>query len=98
MSVDYAAVIARGFLIDSYPYGKFPDEFVDEWVINFDCYSDDGPCLVGYYISRAWEEGVPFELGSTMGDPMWDDFLREACRKANVPIGEIKTYFGVRVS
>ena len=98
MSVDYTAVIARGFLIDECPYDKFPDEFIDEWVINFDCYSDSGSYLVGYYISRAFEEGVPFELGCTLGDPMWDEFLREACRKVNMPIGEIKTYFGVRVS
>lgn len=98
MSVDYTAVIARGFLIDECPYDKFPDEFVDEWVINFDCYSDSDSYLIGYYIKRSCEEGVPIELNCAFGDPMWDEFLREACRKAGVPIGKIKTYFGVRVS
>ena len=98
MSVDRAAVIARGFLINDCPYGNFPDEFNDEWVIDFDSWSGDGPYLIGYHITRAVEEGVPFELGCTLGDPMWDDFLREACRKADIPVGEIKTYFGVRVS
>ena len=47
MSVDYTAVIARGFLIDECPYGKLPDEFIDEWVIDFDCYSEHSGYLVG---------------------------------------------------
>lgn len=98
MSVDRTGIIARGFLIDSCPYGKLPDEFVDEWIISFNSYSDEGPYLVGYYITRAFEEGVPFELGCTLGDPMWDNFLREACRKAGIPDVEIKTYFGVKLS
>ena len=100
MSVDRSAIIVRGFIIDENPYtdDRFTDDFVDEWVICFDCWDNAGPFVLGYYISRACEEGQPFELGCTMGDPMWDDFLREACRKANIPIGEIKTYFGVRVS
>ncbi len=100
MSIDRTAVIARGFLIDECPYRNenFPDDFIDEWVIDFDSWSACGPYLIGYYIKRSCEEGVPIELGCTLGDPMWDDFLREACRKANIPIGEIKTYFGVRLS
>ena len=98
MSVDYTAIITRGFLIDECPYGKLPDEFVDEWVICFNAWDGCGPYLIGYYIKRSCEEGVPVELGCTMGDPMWDNFLREACRKADIPVGEIKTYFGVRVS
>ena len=100
MSVDYTAVIARGFLIDESPYksDKFDDDFIDEWVINFNCYSSNGPYLIGYYIKQSYEEGIPTELNCGFGDPMWDEFLREACRKANIPIGEIKTYFGVRVS
>lgn len=100
MSVDRAAVIARGFLIDENPYRneKFDDDFVDKWVICFDSWDDCGPYLIGYYIKRVCEEGVPVELGCTMGDPMWDDFLQEACRNAGIPVGEIKTYFGVRVS
>lgn len=98
MSVDYTAIIARGFLIDECPYGKLPDEFTDEWVVDFNCYVEHDNYLIGYYIKRFCEEGVPVELGCTMGDPMWDDFLREACRKADIPVGEIKTYFGVRIS
>lgn len=100
MSVDRTAVIARGFLIDESPYenDKFDDDFIDKWVICFDTWDDCGPYLIGYYITRSCEEGVPIELGCTTGDPMWDDFLREACRKADIPVGEIKTYFGVRVS
>ena len=99
MSVDYTAIIARGFLIDECPYRneKFPDEFVDEWIIDFDCWDTHTNYLVGYKI-KSCEAGIPYEAGHTQGDPMWDDFLREACRKAGIPVGEIKTYFGVRVS
>ena len=102
MSVDRTAVIARGFLINEDPRDILPediaDDFYDEWVITFDAWDDCGPHLIGYYITRNCNEGVPVELGCTMGDPMWDDFLREACRKADIPVGEIKTYVGVRVS
>ena len=98
MSVDYTAVIARGFLIDECPYGKLPDEFIDEWVIDFDCYNEHSGYLVGYYIKHICPAGVPYEIGHTQGDPLWDMLLTEACNNINLPVGEIKTYFGVRVS
>lgn len=98
MSVDYTAVIARGFLIDECPYGKLPDEFIDEWVIDFDCYSEHPGYLIGYYIKHICPLGVPYEIGHTQGDPLWDMLLEKACNNINLPVGEIKTYFGVRVS
>ena len=98
MSVDYTAVIARGFLIDECPYGKLPDEFIDEWVIDFNCYVEHNSYLVGYYIKRVCPVGAPYEAGHTQGDPLWDDLLIESCENINLPVGEIKTYFGVRVS
>lgn len=98
MSVDRTAIIARGFLVDNDPRDIVSDNFYDEWIITFDAWDDCGPYLIGYYITWSYEEGIPIELGCTTGDPMWDDFLREACRKADIPVGEIKTYFGVRVS
>ena len=98
MSVDYTAVIARGFLIDECPYSKLPDEFIDEWVIDFDCYNEHPGYLVGYYIKRVCPIGVPYEVGHTQGDPLWDMLLTEACNNINLPVEEIKTYFGVRVS
>lgn len=98
MSVDYTAVIARGFLIDKCPYGNLPDEFIDEWVIDFDCYYEHSGYLVGYYIKSICPLGVPYEIGHTQGDPLRDMLLTEACNNINLPIGEIKTYFGVRVS
>ena len=99
MSVDYTAVIARGFLINERPYGKLPDEFIDEWVIDFDGWTehDDG-YLIGYYLQRAWWEGVPMELTPFMGNKDWDDNLRKACEDIGLEVGEIKTYFGVRIS
>lgn len=98
MSVDYAAVIARGFFIDECPYGKLPDEFIDEWVIDFNCYVENDNYLIGYYINRAWEPGIAYEMNESLGDKNWDNLLIEACRKADIPVGEIKNYFGVRVS
>ena len=97
MSVDRNAVIVRGFVLEDCPYEKYPDDFNDQWIINFNGWFD-GPYIAGYQIKATLEEGVPFELGCTMGDPMWDDFLIEACRNVGVPIGEIKTYFGVKIS
>ena len=84
MSVDYSAVIARGFLINESPYesDKFDDDFIDNWVICFD----------------AWDDCGPYLIGCSLGDDHWDFLLSEACRKAGIPIGEIKNYFGVRVS
>jgi hypothetical protein len=32
------------------------------------------------------------------GDEFHDNLLIKACRNAGLPVGEIKTYFGVRVS
>lgn len=98
MSVDYTAVIARGFLIDEDPYGKFPDEFIDEWVIDFNCYTNHSDYLIGYYINQSCDEGIPFELEYGLGDDHWDFLLSEACRNVGLPVGEIKTYFGVRIS
>lgn len=100
MSVDRTAIIARGFLIDENPYedDRFTDEFIDEWVICFDSWDDCGPYLIGYYIQRSCDEGVPVELTASMHDENLDNFLRLACRIAGIPIGDIKTYFGVRVS
>lgn len=98
MSVDRTAVIARGFLIDECPYGNLPDEFIDKWVIDFDCYSEHSSYLVGYYIKQVCPLGVPYEIGHTQGAPLWDMLLTEACNNINLPVGEIKTYFGVRVS
>lgn len=102
MSVDRTAIIARGFLIDEDPRDFLPedivDDFYDEWVITFDAWDDCGPYLIGYYISRNCNEGVPVELNCGLGDDHWDFLLSEACRIAGIPVGEIKTYFGVRVS
>lgn len=96
MSVDYSAVIARGFVVTELNYEDYPDEFIDQWVINFDSWSD-GPYLIGYQISSC-EEGYPYELGCTLGNPLWDTLLLKACEEVNLPIGLIKTYFGVKVS
>lgn len=96
MSVDRTGVIARGFLIEERPYNdsRFTDEFIDEWIICFDAYDDCGPYLIGYYIQQC-DEGYPY----VVSDPICnnDDLLIEACRIAGIPVGEIKTYFGVRV-
>lgn len=97
MSVDYTAVIARGFLIDECPYGNLPDEFIDKWVIDFDCYDEHDTYLIGYYIQRC-VEGYPFEMNLDRSDEFHDNLLSEACRMVGIPVGEIKTYFGVRVS
>ena len=97
MSVDYTAVIARGFLIDENPYedDRFADSFIDDWVIYFDAWDSCGPFLIGYYIQQC-EAGCPYAVS----DPICnnDDLLIAACEDAGLPIGEIKTYFGVRVS
>lgn len=100
MSVDRTAIIARGFLINESPYenDKFDDDFIDQWVICFDAWDDCGPYLIGYYIQRSCDEGVPVELTASMGDENWDNLLCKACENANIPVGDIKTYFGVRVS
>ena len=100
MSVDYSAVIARGFLINESPYenDKLDDDFIDNWVICFDAWDNCGPYLIGYYIKQSYEEGVPVELGCSLGDDHWDFLLSEACRKAGIPVGAIKNYFGVIVS
>ena len=99
MSVDYTAVIAHGFLIHECPYGKLPDEFIDEWVINFNAYTEhDDNYLIGYYTHITWQEGVPYELDRTIDDPMWNDKLRKACEDIGLEVGEIKNYFGVKVS
>ena len=98
MSVDRTAIIARGFLVDNDPRDIVSDDFYDEWVITFDAWDDCGPYLIGYYIKRSCEEGVPVELNCGLGDDHWDFLLSEACRNAGLPVGEIKTYFGVRVS
>lgn len=96
MSVDYSAVIARGFVIPEVDYDNLPDEFIDQWVINFDSWSD-GPYLIGYRIASC-EEGQLYDLECTLGDPLWDALLIKACNEINLPTGPIKTYFGVRVS
>ena len=98
MSVDYTAVIARGFLIKDCPYGKLPDEFIDKWVIDFNSWADHDNYLIGYYIQSECQEGFPYELGCTIDVPMWDDNLRKACEDIGLEVGEIKNYFGVRVS
>ena len=98
MSVDYTTVIARGFLIKDCPYGKLPDEFINEWVIDFDSWCEHDDYLIGYYIKQVCPVGVPYEVGHTQGDPLWDTLLTGACNNINLPVGEIKTYFGVRVS
>lgn len=98
MSVDYTAVIARGFLIAECPYREFPDEFIEEWVIDFNCYVEHDSYLIGYYIDSGWEPGTAYEMNECLDNKSQDNLLIEACRKANIPIGEIKTYFGVRVS
>ncbi len=97
MSVDRTAVIARGFLIDERPYDddRFTDEFIDDWVICFDAWDDCGPYLIGYYLQQCGE-GYPYAIS----DPICnnDDLLIKACEEAGIPVGDIKTYFGVRVS
>ena len=100
MSVDRTAVIARGFLIDENPYedDKFTDSFIDDWVICFDSWDNCGPFLIGYYLQRSCQEGIPVELTPFMGNADWDANLIEACEDAGLPVGNIKTYFGVRVS
>ena len=100
MSVDYTVVIARGFLIYENPYedDKFTDDFIDDWVICFDAYDNNGPFIVGYYLNRGWTPGIAYEMDENLSDKQTDNLLIEACRKANIPISEIKTYFGVRVS
>ena len=100
MSVDRSAVIVRVFIIDENPYtdDRFADDFIDDWVICFDSWDSAGPFILGYYVQRACEEGMPFELTSFMGNKDWDDNLREACEDAGIEVKEIKTYFGVRVS
>ena len=98
MSVEYSAVICRGFVINECPYDKWPDEFIDEWVICFDGWNSNGPYIVGYRIKEAREPGLPYDLGCTMGDPLWDDILKESCKANGIEPGPIKTYFGVRVS
>lgn len=96
MSVDYNAVIARGFVVTELDYDSLSDEFIDQWIINFDSWSD-GPYLIGYQITSC-DEGYPYELGCTLGDPLWDALLLQACAEANFPTKPIKTYFGVKVS
>ena len=99
MSVDYTTVITRGFLIHECPYGKLPDEFIEEWVIDFDAWSvHDDNYLIGYYLQRGCQEGIPLELTSFMGNKDWDDNLREACEDIGLEVKEIKNYFGIRVS
>ena len=98
MSVDRNAIIARGFLVDNDPRDIVSDDFYDEWVICFDAWDDCGPYLIGYYIQRSCDEGVPVELNASLGDEGWDNILKKACENAGIPVGEIKVYFGVRVS
>lgn len=96
MSIDYNAVIARGFIIPEFDYDSYPAEFSDEWVIDFNSWSG-GPYLIGYSI-KTCEEGEPVELNCQMGDAKWDHLLLEACRSAGIKPRPIKTYFGVRVN
>lgn len=96
MSIEYNTVIVRGFVIPEENYNNLPDEFIDQWVINFDSWCG-GPYLVGYQIAFC-NEGQLYELGNSLENPIPDNLLLEACREINLPTGPIKTYFGVMVS
>lgn len=96
MSIERNAIIVRGFMIDESPYGKYPDEFCDEWVIDFNSWCG-GPYFIGYHI-KTCEEGEPIKLKGQMGDSNWDNLLLEACRNAGVESKPLDTYFGVKVS
>lgn len=99
MSVDRTAMIVRGIKVNDTTWDSLPDDFKDEWGINFNGWLDEGPYIIGYEVQRCGEGRVYEVDSSEIYNEYLDNSLIAKCAKNDIIITKdsIKTYFGVAV-
>ena len=95
MSVDTTAIIFKGFQISKEEYDNLSDEFRENWVINFNGYSDEGPYAVGYEITPTCGVGDFTPIEETID--IYSKMLIADCEKENLGLRELKPYLGVKL-